>query len=102
MLSIIVGRGGASTGLTSRLHCLASVTSLGNPLHKCMELVEIAGVWKFLIFYFAARCLRCCTGSYVMSKYGVLAYVSGGVPTLRSLAGTGRTRMGTGSSVDWS
>ena len=37
-----------------------------------------------------------------MSNYGVPEYFSGGVPTLGSLAGTGRTGMGTGSSVDWS
>ena len=86
MFPIVVGRGGASTWLTIRLHCLVRVTRLGTPLHKSLELVAIARVWKFLIFCFAYRCLRRCPGSRVMSEYGVLAYVSGGVPTLGSLA----------------
>ena len=102
MFPIVVGRGGASTGLTLMLHCLVRVTRLVTPLRKSLELVAIAGVWKFLIFCFAARCLRRCPGSCVMSEYCVLASVSGGVPTLGSLAGTGRTGMGTVLSVDWS
>ena len=73
---------------------------LGTPLRKSLELVAIDGVWKVLIFCFADRCLRRCTGSHVMSEYGVFVSVSGGVPTLGSLAGTGQTGMGTGSSVD--
>ena len=102
MFPIVVGRGGSSTGLTSRLHCLVRVTLFGTPLHKSLELVAIAGVWKFLTFCFVACCLRRCPGSHVMSDYGVLASFSGCVLTLGSLAGTGRMRMGTDSSVDWS
>ena len=102
MFQIFVGRGGASTWLTSRLHFLVRATRLGTPLSKILELVAIPGVWMFLIFCFAARCLRHCTGSRVIYEYGVLASVSGGVPTLGSLAGTGRTGMGTVLSVDWS
>ena len=77
-------------------------TSLGKPLRKSLELVEISGVWKVPIFYFSVCCLCCFPGSRVMSEHGVFASVSGGVPTLGSLAVTGRTGMGTGSSVDWS
>ena len=101
MFPIVVGQGGVSTGLTSRLHFLVRAPRLGTPLRKSLDLVAIAGVWKVLIFCFAAHCLRRCPGSRVMPKYGVFASVSGGVPTLGSLAGTGRTGMGTGSSMDW-
>ena len=101
MLPIVVGRGGASTGLTSRFHCLVHVTRLGTPLRKSLELVAISGVLKFLIFCFVARCLRRFPVSLVMSEYGVLASVSWGVPTLGSLAGTGRAGIGTVLSVDW-
>ena len=72
---------------------------LGTPLRKSLEMVAIAGVWKVLIFCFAERCLRRCPGSRVMSEHGVFASVSGCVPTLGSLAGTGWTGMGTSSSV---
>ena len=75
---------------------------LGTTLRTSLELVAIAGGWKVLIFCFADRCLRRCPWSGVMSDYGVFASVSGGVPTLESLAGTGRTVMGTVLSMDWS
>ena len=102
MFLIVVGWVGVSTVLTSRLNCLVRAPRLGTPLRKSMELVAISGVWKVLIFCFADRCLRRCPGSRVMSDCGVFASVSGGVPTLGSLAETGRTRMGNVSSVDWS
>ena len=102
MFPIVVVRGGVSTGLMSRLHCLVRAPHLGTQLRKSLELVEIAGVWKVLFFCFADRCLRRYPGSRFISEYGVFSSVSGGVPTLGSLAGTGRTGMGTGSSVDWS
>ena len=73
---------------------------LGTPLRKSLELVAIDGVWKVLILCFADRCLRHCPGSCVMSEYGVFVYVSGCVPTLGRLSGTGQTGMGTGLSVD--
>ena len=81
---------------------MVSAPRLCTPLRKSLEVVEIDGVWKFLIFCFADCCLRHCPGSRVMSEYGVFASVSGGVPTLGSLAGTGQAGIGTGLSVDWS
>ena len=81
---------------------LVRETRLVNPLCKSLGLVAMDGVWKFLIFCCAAYCLRRCPGSRVMSEYGVFASVSGGVPTLGSLAGTGQAGIGTGLSVDWS
>ena len=74
----------------------------GIPLHKILDLVVIDGVWKVLIFCFAACCLRRCPGSRVMSEYGVFVSILGRVPTFGNLAGTGRTGMGTGLSADWS
>ena len=102
MFPIVVVQGGASTGLTSRLHCLVRLTHLGTLLRKSLDLVAISGVWKFLIVCFAAICLRRYPGSCVMSEYGLIASVSGGMPNLGSLAGNGPTVMGTGLSVDWS
>ena len=102
MFQTVVERGGASTWLTSWLHCLVRAKRLGTPLRKSLGLVSMAGVWKFLFFCCAARSLRRCPGSRVMSEYGVPESFSGGVTTLGSLAGTGRTGVGTGSSVDWS
>ena len=102
MFLVVVGQGGVSTGLTSRLHCLVRAPRYSTPLRNSLELVAIAGVWKVLVFYFAACCLRRCPGSRVMSEYGVFESGSGGVPTLGSLSGTVRTVMGTGSYVDWS
>ena len=102
MFPIVVGRGGASTWLTRRLHCVVHATRLGIPLRNILGLVVITGVWKFLFFCFVACCLRRCPGSRVMSEYGVPKYFSGGVPILGSLSWSGLTGMGTGSSVDLS
>ena len=102
MFLIIVGLGGVSTGLTSRLHCLLRVSRLGTPLRISLDLVAITGVWLVLLFCFASGFPLRCPGSRVMYKYGVFVSVSGGVTTLGSVAGTGWTGMGSGASVDCS
>ena len=101
MFPIVVGRGGGRTWLTILLNCLVRAIRLVNPVRKSLGLLAIAGVWMFLIFCFAARCLRRCPGSCVMSEYGVPEYFSGLCPPSEVFPGLDVMGMGTGSSVDW-